>query len=314
MSFKMILLRTGAVQDWSREVEEAVPGASVRVFQTPAEAMGAIEDADCVYGSLPPELLARAKKLRWIAAPLGGLGGSWFYDELVKSDVVVTNMAGSYNEHLSAHAVAFLLAFSRRFDYYLPLKRWEQGPAPTDLTQQTVLIVGVGGSGREASKQYAAFGLRVLGCEPRPTNLPEGMAELFMPDSLAGRIGEADYVLVTVPESPDTLGMFNAALFAQMKRGSYFIMISRGRVTVTADLIEALRSGHLAGAGIDVVDPEPLPPDSPLWSMTNVLITPHVAIAGAPYLDRWRTILLNNCRRFAKGEPLLNVVDKEKWF
>ncbi len=310
----MILLRTGAVQDWSLDVEAAVPGASVRVFQTPAEAMGAIEDADCVYGTLPPELLARAKKLRWIAAPLAGLGGSWFYDELVKSDVVVTNMAGSYNEHLSAHAVAFLLAFSRRFDHYLPLEEWKRGPAPTDLTEQTVLIVGVGGSGREASKQCAAFGLRVLGCEPRATDLPEGMAELFTPDRLADRIGDADYVLVTVPESPETVGMFNAALFARMKRGSYFITISRGRVAVTADLIEALRSGHLAGAGFDVVDPEPLPSDSPLWSMTNVLITPHIAIAGAPYVDKWRAILLENCRRFAIGEPLLNVVDKEKWF
>ena len=108
--------------------------------------------------------------------------------------------------------------------------------------------------------------------------------------------------------------MFDARLFSRMKRGAYFINISRGGCVVTADLIAALRAGQLAGAGLDVVDPEPLPPDSPLWGMPNVLITPHVAIFGAPYRQKWEEILLENCRRFANNEPLLNVVDKEKWY
>ena len=117
-----------------------------------------------------------------------------------------------------------------------------------------------------------------------------------------------------MPESPDTVGMFNAALFACMKRGAYFINISRGKIVVTEDLIAALQSGQLAGAGLDVVAPEPLPPESPLWTMPNVLITPHVAIHGAPYRQKWEAMLLENCRRFAAGKPLLNVVDKSKWY
>ncbi len=108
--------------------------------------------------------------------------------------------------------------------------------------------------------------------------------------------------------------MFNATLFARMKRGAYFINIARGRCVVTDDLVEALRSGHLAGAGLDVADPEPLPPDHPIWSMPNVLITPHVAIYGTPYREKWEAMLIENCRRFAAGQPLLNPVDKEKWF
>ena len=108
--------------------------------------------------------------------------------------------------------------------------------------------------------------------------------------------------------------MFDARLFSRMKRGAYFINISRGGCVVTADLIAALRAGQLAGGGLDVVDPEPLPPDSPLWGMPNVLITPHVAIFGAPYRQKWEEILLENCRRFANNEPLLNGVDKEKWY
>jgi phosphoglycerate dehydrogenase-like enzyme len=140
------------------------------------------------------------------------------------------------------------------------------------------------------------------------------MDELDRPDRLAECLGEADFVTLTTPETPETVGMFNARLFERIKRGSYFINIARGRCVVTDDLIAALRSGHLAGAGLDVADPEPLPDDSPLWGMPNVLITPHVAIYGTPYRDKWEAMLIENCRRFAAGEPLLNVVDKEKWF
>ena len=143
-----------------------------------------------------------------------------------------------------------------------------------DLPEQTVLIVGVGGAGGEAGKLCAALGMRVLGIDPRVAERPPGMADLTTPDGLEERLGDADFVILTTPETPDTLGMFNARLFARMKRGSYFINIARGRCVVTQDLIEALRSGHLAGAGLDVADPEPLPSDNPLWSMPNVLITP----------------------------------------
>jgi len=263
---------------------------------------------------VPPELFGRAKKLRWICASRAGLGGAYFYDALVKSDVVVTGMHGSYNEHLSTHAVAFLLAFARRFDHYLPQKRWQRGPGMIDLPTKTVLIVGVGGAGSEASKQCAAFGMRVLGIDPRVKEPPAGMADLATPDRLEECLGEADFVIVTTPETPDTLGMFNARLFSRMKRGAYFINIARGKCVVTQDLIAALQSGRLAGAGLDVADPEPLPSNSPLWGMPNVLITPHVAILGTPYRQKWEAILLENCRRFAAGQPLLNVVDKEKWY
>jgi phosphoglycerate dehydrogenase-like enzyme len=314
MSFKILLLPPNVDESWPEKIRQAVPGAVVKAFLDPKEALTDLEDADAAYGTVPPELFARAKKLRWICAARAGLGGDWFYDALVKSDVVVTNMRGSYNEHLSAHAVAFLLAFARRFEHYLPQKQWQRGPGMIDLPTQTVLIVGVGGAGSEASKLCAALGMRVLGIDPRVTDPPTGMAELFTPDRLEERLGEADFVIVTTPETPETLGMFNSRLFSRMKHGAYFINISRGGCVVTEDLIAALRSGQLAGAGLDVVDPEPLPSDSPLWGMPNVLITPHVAISGAPYRQKWEEILLENCRRFAKNEPLLNVVDKEKWY
>jgi phosphoglycerate dehydrogenase-like enzyme len=314
MSFKILLLSPDADPSWPEKIRRAIPGAVVKAFKDPKDAGDDIADAEAAYGTVPPELLARAKKLRWICAARAGLGGEWFYDALVKSDVVVTNMRGSYNEHLAAHAVAFLLAFARRFDHYLPQTRWQRGPQMIDLPTQTVLIVGVGGAGGEASKLCAALGMRVLGIDPRVTEPPVGITDLVTPDRLEERLGEADFVILTTPETPDTVGMFNARQFSRMKRGAYFINIARGRCVVTHDLVEALRSGHLAGAGLDVADPEPLPPDSRLWSMPNVLITPHVAIYGTPYRDKWGAMLIENCRRFAANQPLLNIVDKEKWY
>ena len=314
MSFTMLLLSPDADPSWPEKIRQAVPGAVAKIYAEPKDALADIETADAAYGTVPPELFARAKKLRWICASRAGLGGAWFYDALVKSEVVVTGMHGSYNEHLSTHAVAFLLAFARRFEHYLLQKRWQRGPGMIDLPSQTVLIVGIGGAGSEASRLCAAFGMRVLGIDPRVTDRPAGMAELDTPDRLAKRLGEADFVIVTTPETPDTLGMFDGRLFSRMKRGAYFINIARGRCVVTQDLIAALQSGQLAGAGLDVVDPEPLPDDNPLWGMPNVLITPHVAILGTPYRQKWEAILLDNCRRFAAGQPLLNVVDKEKWY
>jgi phosphoglycerate dehydrogenase-like enzyme len=314
MSFTILLLGPEVDPSWPGKIMQAVPGTVAKAFPNADDAATDLETADAVFGTVPSELFARAKNLRWICAARAGLGGAWFYDALVKSEVVVTNMRGSYNEHLAAHAVAFLLAFARRFDHYLPPKRWRRGPKMIDLPSQTVLIVGVGGAGGEAGRLCAAFGMRVIGIDTRVTEAPPGVSELAGPDKLEAWLGTADFVILTTPETPETVGLFNAKLFAQMRQGSYFINIARGRCVVTADLVEALRSGHLAGAGLDVVDPEPLPVEHPLWTMPNVLITPHVAIYGTPYRSKWEAILIENCRRFAAGQPLLNVVDKQKWF
>src|SRR6266566_121490 len=303
MSFTILLLAPDADPSWPEKISRTVLGAVAKAYADPKDALADIETADAAYGTVPPELFARAKKLRRTCASRAGLGGAYFYDALVKSAVAVTGMHGSYNEHLSTHAVAFLLAFARRFDHYLPQQQWQRGPGMIDLPTQTVLIVGVGGAGSEAGKQCAAFGMRVLGIDPRVTEPPTGMADLATPDRLEERLGEADFVIVTTPETPDTLGMFNTRLFSRMKRGAYFINIARGRCVVTQDLIAALQSGQLAGAGLDVVDPEPLPADSPLWAMPNVLITPHVAILGTPYRQKWEEILLENCQRFATNAP-----------
>jgi phosphoglycerate dehydrogenase-like enzyme len=303
----------------AERIQAAAPGAIVRSFRDAFEAGAELEDADAVFGSVPSDVFGRAKKLRWIAAPMAGLGGHWFHEALLRSDVTVTNASGIYNEYLSTHAMALLLGLACRLDEYLPRqieRRWQRGRGNIDLTRSTALIVGVGGSGGELSRRCAAFGMRVLGCDPRAKEKPEGMEDLFPPEQLDERLAEADFVIITTPETPQTKGMFNAARFARMKRGCYLVSISRGTCVVTDDLVAALRSGQLAGAGLDVVDPEPLPPDHPLWALPGVLLTPHVAISGSEnvWLERRDALVVENAGRFARGEPLLNVVDKANWF
>ncbi len=314
----MVLLPPYVEPDWPDVLARAVPGCRVELFSDPTEASEAIVDADAAYGTVPPELFASATRLRWIAAPLAGLGPDWFHPGLLESDVVVTNMRGIYNEHLAQHLLGFVLAFSRRLDRsfrHQTDRRWQRDEPMIDLASSTALVVGVGGSGAEAGRLCKAFGMTVLGVDPRVTQAPAGFDELAPADRLDALLPRADFVLVTAPETPQTVGMFDARRLGLMKPTAYLCNIARGSLVVTDDLVDAVRSGCLAGAGLDVVCPEPLPADHPLWDLPGVLLTPHVAIQGAPgWYERRTAILVENAQRFAAGEPLINVVDKNNWF
>ena len=317
MSFRMVLLPPYTEPDWPERIAEAVPGAVVELFDRPEDAADAIVEADAAYGTVPPELFTRATKLRWICAPLAGLGPDWFHPALVASDVAVTNMRGIYNEHLAGHLMGFVLAFSRRFDVFWPrqqAREWHRGERMIDLASSTAVIVGVGGSGAEAARLCQAFGMHTIGVDPRTSACPH-LDELVGSDQLDDVLPRADFVLITAPEAPSTIGMFDRGRFERMKPTAYVCNIARGRLVVTDDLVAALQDGLIAGAGLDVVDPEPLPADHPLWTMPGVLLTPHVAIAGAPgWYERRTAIIVENARRFAAGEPLMNQVDKTNWF
>jgi phosphoglycerate dehydrogenase-like enzyme len=238
----------------------------------------------------------------------------------VSHPVVVTNFREIYNDHIGAHIMAFLLAFARGLHRYWPRqshRRWQPEPLDTGvvhLPEATALIVGVGGIGAETARLAAAFGIRVIGVDARRGDAPPGVAELHGPEALDALLPRADFVILTVPHTPETEGLMHRARFRLMKPTAFFINIGRGMTTRLGDLVEALRAGEIAGAGLDVFEQEPLPPAHPLWTMPGVLITPHTAGYG-PYLDERRfEILLDNCRRFVAGEPLRNAVDKARWF
>jgi phosphoglycerate dehydrogenase-like enzyme len=307
-------------REWAARLAAALPGLSVVVAETEGEATRAIADADAAFGTIPDTLLARAQRLRWLQAPQAAPPAGYYTRDLIAHPVVVTNFREIYNDHISAHIMAFVLAFARGLHHYFPRqlqREWRRETLDTGvvpLSEATALIVGVGGIGAETARLCAAFGMHVMGVDPRRREAPPGVVKLDGPDALDSLLPLADFVILTVPHTPATAGFMHRARFRLMKRTAYFINIGRGMTTRLDDLVAALRAGEIAGAGLDVFEQEPLPADHPLWTMPGVLITPHTAGFG-PHLDERRFgILVDNGRRFLAGEPLRNVVDKASWF
>ncbi|MBI2203018.1 MAG: D-2-hydroxyacid dehydrogenase [Candidatus Rokubacteria bacterium] len=320
MRFVMLPPQSAKTRDWAARVAAAVPALDVVVAEDDAQARNVIAEAEAAFGTITPELLRQAAKLRWLQAPQAAPPAGYYHPALVAHPVVVTNFREIYNDHIAAHIMAFVLAFARGLHDYLPrqLQRdWRPEPLDTGvvhLPESTALIVGVGGIGAETARLAAAFGMRVTGVDARRRDTPPGVAEMHAPDALDALLPRADFVILTVPHTPATEGFMHRARFARMKRSAFFINIGRGKTTRLDDLVAALRAGEIAGAGLDVFEQEPLPADHPLWTMPGVLITPHTAGFG-PYLDERRfEILVENCRRFVAGQPLRNVVDKARWF
>ena len=318
MSFKMVMLPPGYHEDWPQRVAETVPGAQVRVFSSPEEALREIEDADCAYGYLPAKMFACARRLRWVQCYAAGPDPSFYHDALVNSDVTVTNFRGIYSDIVSHHALALLLALARRLDRYAHQQaqgEWEPAPRAAHLPDSTVVVVGVGGIGAEVARLCKAFGMTTLGVDPRLEVAPDYLDELHPPDGLDSVLPRADFVVITTPDTPHTRGMMNAGRFALMKPTAYLVNVGRGACVVLQDLVGALNSGALAGAGLDVFETEPLPQGHPLWTTPGVMITPHVGSRDAPHLPERRThVFLENCRRFSRGQSLINVVDKGNRF
>jgi phosphoglycerate dehydrogenase-like enzyme len=307
-------------REWASRLAAALSDLTVVVAENEADAARAVGEADAAFGTMPDPLWSQARRLRWLQAPQAAPPAGYYTPAMIAHPVVVTNFREIYNDHIGAHIMAFVLAFARGLHHYLPrqLRReWRREPADTGvvpLTEATALIVGVGGIGAEAARLCAAFGMHVMGVDPRRREAPPGVTKLDGPDALDSLLPLADFVILTVPHTPATAGFMNRARFERMKRGAFFINIGRGMTTRLDDLVDALRAGDIAGAGLDVFEQEPLPADHPLWTMPGVLITPHTAGFG-PHLDERRFgVLLDNARRFLAGQPLRNVVDKTNWF
>jgi phosphoglycerate dehydrogenase-like enzyme len=322
MTFKMVFLppQRETTREWAARLAEQVPEARVVVAETEDEAKREMVDADAAFGRLPLDILEYATQLRWLQAPQIAPPAGFYYRELVEHPVVATNFREIFNDHISAHILAFVLAFSRGLHYYVrrQLQReWKPEPLDTGvvyLPESTALIVGVGGIGAETARLCAALEMRVVGVDARRDDTPEGVAELHRPDALDRLLPEADFVILTIPHTPRTEGLMDAERFKLMKTSAFFINIGRGMTTKLDDLDAALRNGEIAGAGLDVFEIEPLPSDHPLWTAPNTLLTPHTAGFG-PYLDDRRLeIIVENARRFAAAQPLMNVVDKSNWF
>ena len=259
MGFRLLLLASEDVgppdgshpgEDWPARLREAVPDIQLDVCRSVEEAMGVIPEADAAFGDIVPELFDRAEKLKWIACPFAGPPAGYYHQALVESDVVVTNVRGIYNDHISAHIMSMVLAFARGLHHYVPQQHdsiWRGGHATVYLPEATAVIVGVGGIGGETARLCAEFGMEVIGVDARLQEEPPSVSELHPPDALNDVLPRGDFVIVTVPETPETQGMFGAQQFRSMKPSAYLITIGRGATVLLDDLVEALRAARSWG-------------------------------------------------------------------
>lgn len=284
-----------------------------------AEWRGLLAQADILFDFdhlRRDELPELAPNLRWLQATSAGIGQfvkRMGYDQRMPN-TIFTTASGVHAAPLAEHCLMAMLLHYRGLFHILEEQRhqrWERY-ATTDLVGRTLAVIGLGRIGREVARLAKAFGMKVIGTRSRHGD--EGVDRTYPPERLREMLAQADTVVVIVPHTPHTDRMIGAAEFAAMKAGAYFINIARGAVVDEAALIEALRSGQLSGAALDVFAQEPLPGDSPLWRMPNVLITPHSASTSDRENQRITDLFCDNLRRFLAGQPLRNVLDTERLY
>jgi phosphoglycerate dehydrogenase-like enzyme len=318
------------------QIRQASGAMAVINARDAAEAQREIVSAEAFFGKLTPAMLAAAQRLRWVQSPTASLE-HYVFPALVEHSCQLTNMRGLYSDVIADHVFGYILCFARNLHRYIrqqTARHWEPiggeaerttfaaGPgtvsaidrAHMHLADATLGIVGLGHIGAEIARRGLAFGMRVVAIDPVQTSAPEGVADLWRLDRLGDLLGQSDFVVIAAPHTPETERLFQRAQLRQMRPTAYLINIGRGAIVDLASLVAALEAGELAGAALDVFETEPLPPDHPLWTRENVILTPHVAGTSPRIAERHLGVLLENVRRFTAGEPLLNVVDKTRWF
>jgi phosphoglycerate dehydrogenase-like enzyme len=302
-------------------LQAAAPGVDLLLAKDPAEAIALAREADAVLGFCSADVLAAGPDIRWVQAFSAGVERCVAIPALRERGILLTNMQRVAGPVMAEHVVAMMLAYARGLYFYVPERmaaRWTRElPAPgrmMTLEGKTVLVVGLGGIGVEVAKRAHALGMRVIATRASGREGPPFVSHVGLPDELGKLAAEADFVVNTVPLTPATTRMFDAKFFAAVKPGAFFVNVGRGKSVVQDELIAALRSGRLGGAGLDVTDPEPLPADNPLWQMQNVILTPHVS-AQSDVDDSVRmAVAIENLRRYAAGEKMLSVVDVAKGY
>ena len=301
-------------------LREEFPGVVFVAAPSAEVASAEASDADAIIGYCSDDVVAGADELVWIQIFSAGAERCLAVDDVASGRIHLTNMQKMASPVIGEHAIAMMLSLTRGLTQQaktMPEGNWNRSIGDEismmSVDGKTVLVVGLGGIGQAAAKRAAALGMRVIATRNSSRSGPDYVDYVGLSDELFELAAQADVVINALPLTPETEGLFDEAFFDAARPGIFFINVARGASVVTDDLVAALADGRVAGAGLDVTDPEPLPADHALWRMPNVIITPHIAWYGNNR-ERQLTLARENIRRFIAGEALLNVVDPERGY
>ena len=282
-----------------------------------------LEDCEIlITWRLKAEHFAQCRNLKYLHSPMAGVTQMMF-PTLVSSDVIVTNATTVHAVVVAEQTLALMFAIARRVPSsvrYQDQRTWGQMDywvrplIPTELNGTTLGLIGFGQIGREIATRARALGMRIVAMKKNPTIGGELADKVYSLDNLNALVAESDYLVVCAPDTAENIGMIGSEQFDKMKPTAVLLNVARGSLVKTDDLLEALRKGTIAGAGLDVTDPEPLPDDHPLWSAPNVLISPHLGGCTERFWPRQIALLRENLSRYLAGKPLLNIVDKARGY
>ena len=316
---------TGLEAEELAKLRKAVPGVRLVAAEDEAAALALIGEADGFIGRPTPALVEAGTRLRWVQVYSAGVD-RYRFPELAGSEIVLTNAKIVQGPNVADQAMALLLVLTRGL--YVTERAREQhdwrggrtalrnGPrSPIELAGKRALVVGLGGIGTAIAERAAGFGMEVVGIKRNADDPPvPPVSAVFPPTALGEQLGLADVVFLAVPLTDDTRGMMDAEALGAMKPDAFLVNIARGAVIDTDALVKQLQAGHLAGVGLDVTDPEPLPSDHPLWSIDRVVLTPHMGGTSDQVWARKLALLRDNLQRFATDAPLRNVVDHDRGY
>lgn len=313
---RVVLVLSKLEQRYLEMMRAVDPRVELAVATDAGHAAAAAPEAEVILGwQVPPAVLERAGRLRWIHTTAAGVD-DLLVPPVLEGRVLLTSSVGVH-AGLPEHVMGLVLAFSRRLHLALRNQmahRWDRAAViGEEIAGKVMGILGLGSIGRTLAERAASFGMRVIGTKRTPEPLPH-VARVLPPDGTDEVLREADYLVIILPLTPQTRGLIDARALGLMKRTAVLINVGRGPVVREADLIAALRTETIAGAGLDVFEREPLPAESPLYDMPNVIITPHVSGASHTYYDRVIPLFCENLRRYLDGQPLRNVVDPARGY
>jgi phosphoglycerate dehydrogenase-like enzyme len=305
-----IVLHPSVDEDLRQQVQDTAPDAEV-VMANRDNAVEAVAGAEIIFGAFTPEMVRAAPNLKWIQSTSAGMDKA-LTPQIADSDIIICNASGVHAVQVAEHAWALTTALTRglhiSFRHQLD-HAWKRPPL-SDLLGATILIVGFGGVGQYYARLAQGYEARLIALDIQGGNKPDYVEAIWDMDRLDEGLQMADVVFIAVPFTPETDKLINARTLGLMKNTAFLVNTARGPIVDQAAVIEALKTGEIAGAGLDVFETEPLSPDSPLWDLENAIVTPHAAGGSPNRHNRTIAFFCQNLKRYMAGEPLFNEVDK----